>query len=92
MVEGEITTDGNISTHHIKGDALTSKVLATNDNAEFKKLIEKLGLSKLPYTAQAIFKRIDESTRSITVRHIKIGGFPLPNTGPDVEHVLRKVK
>ncbi len=62
MVEGEMTTEGDILTHHIKGDALTSKVLATNDNAEFQKLIEKLGLSKLrtrlkPFSSGSMTRR-----------------------------------
>lgn len=91
MVEGEIAIEGDTTTHHIKGDALTAKVLATNDNAEFKKLIEKLGLSKLPYTAEAVFRRIDDSTMSVKVQNVKIGGIPVPTTEP-VDDVLHKVE
>ena len=91
MVEGEVQIEGDTTTHRIKGEALTAKVMATNDNAEFKQLIEKLGLSRLPYTADAVFERIDDSTMSVKVRNVKIGGIPVPTTEP-VDDVLHKVE
>ena len=92
MVEGEVEIEGDVTTHRIKGEALTAKVLATNENAEFKKLIEKLGLSKLPYTAEAVFRRIDDSTMSVKVQSVRIGGIPVPTTGQEVDDVLHKVE